>query len=184
MARFSFLADFSSIVNRVWGIALKDVAVAYCFKFVLYLDVLNFRQWPSRRQQITNICLLFLLFECTLHHSKKKVTKKTQNSRNQGFSFCFCLTKEGSGIRAGSGSVPLTNRSGSGRPKTYGSYGSGSATLISTFWLLCNFLSLKNDVRIWGPGAVSKCHGCGTLVLTLFDNMSRIAHFGCATYIM
>jgi hypothetical protein len=40
MARFSFLADFSSIVN-LWGMALKVVTVAYCFKFMLYLDVLK-----------------------------------------------------------------------------------------------------------------------------------------------
>jgi hypothetical protein len=39
----------------------------------------------------------------------------TQNSRNQGFSYYFCLKIEGSG--SGSGSMPLTNGSGSGRPK-------------------------------------------------------------------
>ncbi len=39
--------------------------------------------------------------------------KKSQNSRNQGFSYYFCLMIEGSGF------VPLTNGSGyrSGRPK-------------------------------------------------------------------
>ncbi len=42
-----------------------------------------------------------------------KVIKKSQNSRNQVFSYFFCLTTEG----AGSGSVPLNNGSGSGRPK-------------------------------------------------------------------
>jgi hypothetical protein len=44
-----------------------------------------------------------------------------QNSRNQGFSYYFCLMIEesGSGSRAGSGSrsIPLTNESGSGRSK-------------------------------------------------------------------
>jgi hypothetical protein len=36
---------------------------------------------------------------------------------------------------AGSGSISLTNGSGcgSGRPKTYGSYGSGSATLLVSY---------------------------------------------------
>ncbi len=51
-----------------------------------------------------------------LHHfSKVKFKKKSQNSRNQGFSYYFCLMIEGSG----SGSIPLTNGSGSGsrRPK-------------------------------------------------------------------
>jgi hypothetical protein len=37
----------------------------------------------------------------------------SQNSRNQGFSYYFCLMIEGSG----SGSIPLTNGPGSGRPK-------------------------------------------------------------------
>jgi hypothetical protein len=41
------------------------------------------------------------------------VKKKSQNSRNQGFSYYFCLMIEG----CGSGSVPLTNGSGSRRPK-------------------------------------------------------------------
>jgi hypothetical protein len=45
------------------------------------------------------------------HFSKIKVQKKSQNSRNQGFSYYFCLIE-------GSGSIPLTNGSGSGMPKT------------------------------------------------------------------
>ncbi len=45
--------------------------------------------------------------------SDKKVQKKSQNSRNQGYSYNFCLMIEGSG----SGSIPLTSGSGSGRPK-------------------------------------------------------------------
>ena len=51
-----------------------------------------------------------------LHHfSKIKSPKDVTNSRNQGFSFYFCLMIEGSG----SGSIPLINESGSGsrRPK-------------------------------------------------------------------
>jgi hypothetical protein len=41
----------------------------------------------------------------------------SQNSINQGFSYYICLMIEGSESRAGSGSIPLTNGSGSGRPK-------------------------------------------------------------------
>jgi hypothetical protein len=57
-----------------------------------------------------------------LHHfSKIKIQKESQNSRNQGFSYYFCIIIEGSGSRAGSGSEskPLTIESGSGswRPK-------------------------------------------------------------------
>ncbi len=43
----------------------------------------------------------------------KKVQKKSQNSKNQGFPYYFCLLIEG----FGSGSIPLTNGSGSRRPK-------------------------------------------------------------------
>jgi hypothetical protein len=54
----------------------------------------------------------YYFLEVHLHHfSKIKSNKKSQNSRNQGFSYYFCLMKEGSG------SVPLTNGAGSGRPK-------------------------------------------------------------------
>ncbi len=75
-----------------------------------------FRQWPTRRQQKTNLKKLFfclLLFEGTFtsFFKVKKVKKKSQNSRNQGFSYYCCLMVEGSG------SVPLTNGSGSRRPK-------------------------------------------------------------------
>jgi hypothetical protein len=59
----------------------------------------------------------YYFLKVLLHHfSKIKVKKKTQNRRNQGFSYYFCLMIEGS---PGSGS------------KTCGSggFGSGSATL-------------------------------------------------------
>ncbi len=44
-----------------------------------------------------------------------------QNSRNEGFSYYFCLIIEGSGTGSRAGSVPRTNGSGSGNPKTSGS---------------------------------------------------------------
>jgi len=47
-----------------------------------------------------------------LHHfSKIKSQTESQNSRNQGFSYYFCMMIEGSG------SITLTSGSGSGRPK-------------------------------------------------------------------
>jgi hypothetical protein len=61
-----------------------------------------------------------------LHHFSKIKSRKEVNKQ-------LCLMIEGSG----SGSVPRTNRSGSGRPmglpdaKPYGSYGSGSVTLLT-----------------------------------------------------
>ncbi len=40
---------------------------------------------------------------------RQKFQKKSQNNRNQGFSYYFCLMIEGSG--SGSGSIPLTSGS-------------------------------------------------------------------------
>ncbi len=85
-----------------------------------------FRHWPSRCQQKTNffntIFSAYYFLKVHLHHiSKIKSQKESQNSRNQGFSYYFCMMIEGSGSRsrAGSGSIPLTSGSGSGywRPK-------------------------------------------------------------------
>jgi hypothetical protein len=68
-----------------------------------------------------------------LHHfSKKKVKKKSQNSKNQAFSYYICLMIEGFG--SGSGSIPLTDGSGAGsrRPKNmWIRSGFGSSTLLS-----------------------------------------------------
>jgi hypothetical protein len=60
----------------------------------------------------------------------RKIKKKSQNSRNQGFSYYFCLMIEGSG----SGSIPLTNGPDPDPegPKSYGSNGSGSASGSAT----------------------------------------------------
>ncbi len=102
-----------------------------------------FHQWPSRCQQKNNFLKLFFNFDTIfsayyflkvhLHHfSKIKSQKESQNSRNQGFSYYFCMMIEGSGSgsRAGSGSILLTSRSGSGRPKNMWS---GSGTLAPRF---------------------------------------------------
>ncbi len=74
-----------------------------------------FHHWPSRCQQKTNFftkffCILLLEGTFTLFFKDKK-SKKSQNSRNQGFSYYFCMMIEGSG------SITLTNGYGSRRPK-------------------------------------------------------------------
>jgi hypothetical protein len=86
-------------------------------------------------------CLI--LFEGTFtSFSKIKSQEKTQSSKNQGFSYYFCLVIEGSGT--GSGSIHLTNGSGSGsrRPKNMWIRWSGSG-----FWsgsaTLCRILKKK-----------------------------------------
>jgi hypothetical protein len=78
-----------------------------------------------------NLTLLFCLLPYCLkrhfhHFSKIKSHKEDTNSSNQGFSYYFCLLIEGSG------SVPCTTDPDPGGPKTYGSNGSGPATLVTT----------------------------------------------------
>jgi hypothetical protein len=62
----------------------------------------------------TIIFLLITFWRYTyIIFQRNKIIKKSQNSRNQGFSYFLCLMIEGSG----SGDVSLTNRSGSRWPK-------------------------------------------------------------------
>ncbi len=84
-----------------------------------------FRHWPSRCQKkliFNTIFSAYYFLKLHFHHfSKIKSQKESQNSKNQGFSYYFCMIIEGCGCgsRAGSGSIPLTSGSGSGsrRPK-------------------------------------------------------------------
>jgi hypothetical protein len=71
-----------------------------------------FRPQPSRGQKKLIFYKVFLLITFWRYI---EVQKKSQNSRKQGFSYYVCLMIEGS--RSGSGSIPLTSGSGSGRPK-------------------------------------------------------------------
>ncbi len=75
-----------------------------------------FRHWPSRCQQKTIFVQTFFLLITVRRYiyiifQIWKSQKESQNSRNQGFSYYFCMMTEGSG------SIPKTNGSGSGRPK-------------------------------------------------------------------
>ncbi len=116
------------------------------------------------------ILLLFVSFWRYFYiiFQKWKVKKKSQNSRNQGFSYYFCLMIEGSGSRAGSESIPLTY--GSGGPKTRGSW-SGSATLVSIClfrcrnWKLVIFSSSKQSMYVIPSNAYSSTSffGCFSL---------------------
>ncbi len=70
-----------------------------------------FRHWPSRWQlKIIFIPINFRDYNFIIFQKYVKSHKEVTNSRNQGFSYYFCLIVEGSG----SGSVP---RTGSWRPK-------------------------------------------------------------------
>ncbi len=82
--------------------------------FVIYL------QDASKKLIFNTIFSAYYILKVHLHHfSKIKSQKKSQNRRNQGFSYYFCMMIEGSGSGAGSGSLPLTSGSGSAsrRPK-------------------------------------------------------------------
>jgi hypothetical protein len=77
---------------------------------------------PLKNYFFNTIFSAYYFLKLHLHHfSKIKSQKESQNGRNQGFSYYFCMMIEGSGSRAGSGSgsIPLTSGSGSGsgRPK-------------------------------------------------------------------
>jgi hypothetical protein len=72
-------------------------------------------QHASKRIIFNTIFSAYYFFKVHLHHfSKIKGQKESQNIRNQGFSYYFCMMIEGSG----SSSIPLTSGSGSWRPKS------------------------------------------------------------------
>jgi hypothetical protein len=88
---------------------------------ILLFSSLTFKM-PAKNKFFNTIFSPCDFLKLHLHHlSKIKIQKESQNSRNQGFSYYFCMIIEGSGSRsrAGSESIPLTSESGSGswRPK-------------------------------------------------------------------
>jgi hypothetical protein len=84
--------------------------------FVIDLQEANKKQFLKK---------FFAYFFLKVHLLKKK----SQSSRNQGFSYYFCLVLEGSG------SIPLTDGSGSGskRPKN--------------MWIRCIQIRIGNTVK-------------------------------------
>ncbi len=116
-----------------------------------------FHYWPSWWQQKINLKKVFyrLLFKDS---STSFFKKKTQNSGNQSFSYYFCLMIEGSG------SIPLTNGSGSRRPKNMwirirntGFFYTFSVKVENIYRLLLfNFVSISNQ-KWFGSSQVIKC---------------------------
>jgi hypothetical protein len=71
-------------------------------------------QDASKKLIFNTIFSAYCFLKAHLHHfSKIKSQKESQNRRNQGFSYYFCMMIEGSGSGAGSGAIPLTSGSGS-----------------------------------------------------------------------
>ena len=88
---------------------------------ILLFSSLTFKM-PAKNKFFNTIFSAYDFLKLHSHHFPKiKIPKVSQNRRNQGFSYYFCIMIEGSGSgsRAGSGSIPLTSGSGSGswRPK-------------------------------------------------------------------
>jgi hypothetical protein len=72
-------------------------------------------QDASKKQIFNTIFSAAYFLKLHLHHFVKiKSQKESQNSRNPGFSYYF---KYSCTMIEGSGSIPLTSGSGSGRPK-------------------------------------------------------------------
>jgi hypothetical protein len=93
------------------------------------IRILLFSSLTFKIQQKTNlfnkIFSSYYFLQLHLHYfSKIKSQKESQNSRNRGFCYYFCMMIEGSGsgsrAGSGSGSIPLT--SGPGRPKNSGKH--------------------------------------------------------------
>jgi hypothetical protein len=117
-----------------------------------------FRHWPSRCQQktyfLTQFFSAYYILKVHLHHfSKLKSQKESQNSRNQGFSYYFCMMIEGSG----SGYLWLVDPD----PDPWGpnTCGSGSATLEKSLpdiiVKFCPFDVIFNPLNKKIP-----CHNC------------------------
>ena len=82
---------------------------------IILFSSLTFKM-PGKNSFLYTIFSAYDFLKLHLDHFSKI---KIQNSRNQGFSYYFCVMIEGSGSRAGSGSgsIPLTSGSGSWSPK-------------------------------------------------------------------
>ncbi len=99
---------------------IRDILVRILIRICGSLPLINgsgsfsFRQWSSKRHQkiIFFWCFCLLLFEgkFTSFFKDKKSQRSHKTLEIKGFSYYFCLMIEG----ARSGSVPLTNGSGSG----------------------------------------------------------------------
>ncbi len=90
-------------------------------------------QDASKKLIFNTIFSAYYFLKVHLHHfSKIKSQKESQNRRNQGFSYYFCLMIEGSGSGAGFGSTVylwlVDPDPDPGGPKTCGSGGSGSGS--------------------------------------------------------
>ncbi len=101
--------------NKVF--TFKRSCLQWCGSMTFWCGVIDLQD-ASKKLIFNIIFSAYYFLKVHLHRfSKIKSQKESQKSRNQGFSYNFCMIIKGSGSRAGSGSIPLTS-------------GSGSATLL------------------------------------------------------
>jgi hypothetical protein len=110
-------------------------------------------QDASKKKIFNTIFSAYYFLKLHLHHfSQIKCQKGSQNSRNKGFSYYFCMMTEGSG----SGSIPLTSGSGSGRPKNmWIRWIRIRIRLSNTAWRCISKLR-KTDTRYEGWGTMGR----------------------------
>ncbi len=98
---------------RILGSMLLTNGSGFRIRIHPAISVINL-QYASKKLIFNTFFSAYYFLKVHLHHfSKIKSQKESQNRRNQGFSYYFCMMIEASG----SGSIPLTSGSGSGRPK-------------------------------------------------------------------
>jgi hypothetical protein len=75
---------------------------------ILLLSSLTFKM-PTKNKFSLKHCSAYYFLKVHLHHfSKIKSQKESQNSRNQGFSYYFCMMIEGSGFVYGSATLDIS----------------------------------------------------------------------------
>ncbi len=123
-------------------------------------------QDASKKLILTQFFLLITFWKYIyIIFQRYKSQKVSQNRRNQGFSYYFCMMIEGSGF----GSIPLTSGSGSGRPKNrWVGSGSGSGTVVP---VMSFFFVVDPDPHWFGCPGSGSLMGLRTLlfILSLFS---------------
>ncbi len=103
--------------------------------------VIDLQDANNKTNFLFNFFCLLLFEDTFISYLKIKSQKESQNSRNQGFSYYFCMMIEGSG------SIPLTNGSGSRRPKNLW-IRSGFGTLVFSAVPFFLFLSMRTNCNL------------------------------------
>ncbi len=121
-------------------------------------------QWKLPLVLCYDHCCGYMTFWCGSGSVESQ--KESQNNRNQGFCYGFCMMTEESGSESGFGSIPLDPDPGG--PKTCGSggSGSGSATLVMNDTVKVKMLQILLNIQIF-LSTVLYNFGCGDIFVWL-----------------